>query len=1057
MAKLVTSTVDRLSGLLGTRPSGYLGFELGQRDPSRVIYNGSLVGTADVGDQQRLADLIGKTIMMGFKDAPNVSAVERRILDASGSNVDMAANLLQQTKAIKDTYGSDALSPTRTYPTQALWSMAEKTGNIDTMIGALKAAAELTAAYGDILGPINEVSQKAADIAWGTGSVDTLIQAFQGAAELTKAYGDALDPNKNATFRALFNASAATGDVTKFLAAMQGAVELTKAYGDALNDAEATHVVGMGGADIQKIVSDLQWLFQVYKPLTGAADQVSALQQAIEASNQTYNDAIAKARELGLAEGKLVENREKAAETIRQQVRDSYDDMMRQAQGLGSVAQAVADVKAAFQNFTANGADYRAVGRDPEALYNAQLGAITKDMDFQSLRAAAEQLKGLDQVAATFFEAAAAAAEATLQANEAAARAQTAANYDAALREATGKGWVNQIINLAETVSANADAFRAAGRDPGALLAAQIQGVIDGLDAATLATAAANLQGLDSVTSDFVRAAIATAQATAAMADAAAQAAQHIADAADYDAKMRSAMGLELVNTIVSIRTQIDAMADRYIAAGRDPGALYTAQVNASLQGKSSAELAKTAAALQGLDTAAAALATTALEQAIAADAQAAAAEIQAAAAQAAEQAARDAEQAQQAAAQAAESAAREQEQAAQEAQRAAEQIAQAGQGIRDYINRLKSSPEAGYTPSQALANAQATYNSDLALAQGGNLDALGRITGSADALIEAAKAMYASGPQFVAIRDQIIAQLTALPAVQFADQQIIDRLDGIRTATEGTRANVATSNGSLSSISGTSALTTSKLDTANATLASIDTNNDGIVTIEEIQAAAKTRITEAQAELTAAAKSNDVRTGLVRDAVLEGNTTGYSDNNLLLGIYQNTSGLRLQISDVRLDLAAINTLIDSVRKYTGAAAINTMYGRPVAQEPGIGAISALGNIFDAGDVVQFARGGIPDLVHSATLAPMALFGEAGPEAIMPLQRGPGGRLGVAMWGGAANDNRTMDRVVAAIREAQREHTRAMAGMIRMMIAEQRNTTAAVEDLRGTVKKRPAA
>jgi hypothetical protein len=60
------------------------------------------------------------------------------------------------------------------------------------------------------------------------------------------------------------------------------------------------------------------------------------------------------------------------------------------------------------------------------------------------------------------------------------------------------------------------------------------------------------------------------------------------------------------------------------------------------------------------------------------------------------------------------------------------------------------------------------------------------------------------------------------------------------------------------------------------------------------------------------------------------------------------------------------------------------------------------------------------------------------------------------MWGGAANDNRTLDRVVSAIREAQREHTRAMAGMIRMMIAEQRNTTSAVEDVRSAIKRSAA-
>jgi phage-related minor tail protein len=51
----------------------------------------------------------------------------------------------------------------------------------------------------------------------------------------------------------------------------------------------------------------------------------------------------------------------------------------------------------------------------------------------------------------------------------------------------------------------------------------------------------------------------------------------------------------------------------------------------------------------------------------------------------------------------------------------------------------------------------------------------------------------------------------------------------------------------------------------------------------------------------------------------------------------------------------------------------------------------------------KFARGGI---VNGPRLFPMAngmgLMGEAGPEAIMPLKRGPGGRLGVESSGGGA-------------------------------------------------------
>lgn len=62
---------------------------------------------------------------------------------------------------------------------------------------------------------------------------------------------------------------------------------------------------------------------------------------------------------------------------------------------------------------------------------------------------------------------------------------------------------------------------------------------------------------------------------------------------------------------------------------------------------------------------------------------------------------------------------------------------------------------------------------------------------------------------------------------------------------------------------------------------------------------------------------------------------------------------------------------------------------------------SAMGNAFIGGNVIPFARGGIVD---RPMLFPMArgagLMGEAGPEAVMPLRRGPDGRLGVAASGG---------------------------------------------------------
>ena len=56
------------------------------------------------------------------------------------------------------------------------------------------------------------------------------------------------------------------------------------------------------------------------------------------------------------------------------------------------------------------------------------------------------------------------------------------------------------------------------------------------------------------------------------------------------------------------------------------------------------------------------------------------------------------------------------------------------------------------------------------------------------------------------------------------------------------------------------------------------------------------------------------------------------------------------------------------------------------------------------GGVTPFAKGGV---IASPSYFPLGrgtgLMGEAGPEAIMPLQRGADGRLGVAGGGGAVN------------------------------------------------------
>lgn len=85
---------------------------------------------------------------------------------------------------------------------------------------------------------------------------------------------------------------------------------------------------------------------------------------------------------------------------------------------------------------------------------------------------------------------------------------------------------------------------------------------------------------------------------------------------------------------------------------------------------------------------------------------------------------------------------------------------------------------------------------------------------------------------------------------------------------------------------------------------------------------------------------------------------------------------------------------------------------------------SAAGNVFQNGSpVTAFASGGIID---RPTLFPMrggstGLMGEAGPEAIMPLKRGPGGNLGVEARGGMTDvrvfidDNGNLDAKIESV------------------------------------------
>lgn len=99
------------------------------------------------------------------------------------------------------------------------------------------------------------------------------------------------------------------------------------------------------------------------------------------------------------------------------------------------------------------------------------------------------------------------------------------------------------------------------------------------------------------------------------------------------------------------------------------------------------------------------------------------------------------------------------------------------------------------------------------------------------------------------------------------------------------------------------------------------------------------------------------------------------------------------------------------------------------------------GGAFASGRVTAFAKGGV---VSGPTTFPMrggmGLMGEAGPEAIMPLTRGPDGRLGVQAQGGGGRPVQVVMNVTTPdVQGFQRSQSQIAAQMSRALGRGARN------------------
>jgi phage-related minor tail protein len=174
---------------------------------------------------------------------------------------------------------------------------------------------------------------------------------------------------------------------------------------------------------------------------------------------------------------------------------------------------------------------------------------------------------------------------------------------------------------------------------------------------------------------------------------------------------------------------------------------------------------------------------------------------------------------------------------------------------------------------------------------------------------------------------------------------------------------------------------------------------------------------------------------------------TGREVNTLSSGI---SGGLRkafdglvfdgMKLNDALKSVA--NTIVDTVysiaiKPVTGA--LGGLLAQGVSGILGAGMPFANGGAFSQGKVMPFAKGGI---VGGPTTFPMrggrGLMGEAGPEAIMPLARGPDGRLGVQSAGGRGVSV-VMNITTPDVQGFQRSQSQVAAQVSRALARGQRN------------------
>lgn len=108
-----------------------------------------------------------------------------------------------------------------------------------------------------------------------------------------------------------------------------------------------------------------------------------------------------------------------------------------------------------------------------------------------------------------------------------------------------------------------------------------------------------------------------------------------------------------------------------------------------------------------------------------------------------------------------------------------------AGKSITEWLDNKRGTASAGVSAADAYASATASYKKDLTLAAANDNDALGRITSTADRLLQAYNGLYGSSGS-TAFWQKIMGEIGNLPATQRYTEQVVNAINALPHAGGG-------------------------------------------------------------------------------------------------------------------------------------------------------------------------------------------------------------------------------------------------------------------------------